>query len=204
MALEQPKKAPTAYFLWLSDNRAAIQREIGSMKGPDVSKAAGLKWKDLSATNKVPYEKKAAEEKATYDKAMEEFTNQGGVRVRSTKSKGDKGEKRKKDPNRPKKPAGGAYGCFLAEKRESIVKLLPGGHKITDVTKKAGEMWKALEGTEKKRFETAYQEKVKAYKAAMEEYRKNSGIDDDEDVEDEEEEAEEAKAPAKRSRKAGA
>eukprot|EP00930_Biecheleria_cincta_P059773 TRINITY_DN4549_c0_g1_i1.p1 TRINITY_DN4549_c0_g1~~TRINITY_DN4549_c0_g1_i1.p1 ORF type:complete len:230 (-),score=73.35 TRINITY_DN4549_c0_g1_i1:255-860(-) len=201
MALEQPKKAQTAYFLWLSDNRAAIQKEIGSSKGPDVSKAAGQKWKQLQAAQKAPYEKRAVEEKAKYDKALEEFASEGGVRVRSTKGKG---EKRKKDPNRPKKPAGGAYGVFLAEKRDSIVKSLLAHHKITDVSKKAGEMWKALSDTDRKPFEASYQEKLKAYKAAMEEYKNNGSGDADEDEEDEAGETEEAKSAAKKSRKAGA
>lgn len=204
MALEQPKKAPTAYFLWLSDNREAIQKEIGSKKAPDVSKAAGLKWKALSDVVKAPFEKKAAAEKIKYDSALQAFTDQGGVRKRSTKGKG---EKKEKDPNKPKKPAGGAYGVFLAEKRESVKASLPAGHKITDVTKKVGEMWKTISESEKAKYEKVFAEKNAAWKAAMEEYKKNGGADDDGEEEDGEEEDEEEKVQepvSKRTRKAGA
>merc|ERR1711920_865782 len=62
------KKPQSAYWLWLNDNREKIAKEIGSSKGPDVSKKAGEKWKTVSAAEKKPYEQKAAEQKAAYEK----------------------------------------------------------------------------------------------------------------------------------------
>ncbi|CAE8613082.1 unnamed protein product [Polarella glacialis] len=205
MALEQPKKSQTSYFLWLSANREELAKQAGSKAGAVVSKFAGLKWKELSASAKAPYEKKAVDEKAKYDKAMESFTSQGGVRVRSTKVKA---EKKVKDPNRPKKPVGGAYGIFLAEKRESVKKTLPADHKITDITKKVSQMWAVISEVDKNKCQKMYIEKAEAYKAALEEYKKNNGggdADAGDDDEEEEEEAEKVVEPlAKKSRKAGA
>ena len=43
-------------------------------------------------------------------------------------------------------------GQFLAEKREEIKRSLPGNHKITDVTKKAGEMWKSIPADQSQSF----------------------------------------------------
>ncbi|CAE8722384.1 unnamed protein product, partial [Polarella glacialis] len=206
-AIEQPKKAQTSYFLWLSDNREALSKEAGSKAGSVVSKLGGQKWKEASASEKAPYEKRAAAEKEKYAKAFEAFTSQGGVHVRSTKSKkGEKGEKKAKDPNRPKKPVGGAYGIFLAEQREAVKKSLPAGHKITDVAKKVGQMWAAVSDADKKKCEKLYIEKAEAWKAAMEEYKKTVGDDGEEDKEDEakDEEEEDDEPLAKKSRKAGA
>merc|ERR1711948_176639 len=135
--------------------------------------------------------------KAQYDKDMEAFLSGGGVKekgaaaLRTEKRKANDGKK-KKDPNAPKRPAGGAYGVFLAENRSKIVNSLPQGHKITDVTKAAGEQWKALSDAAKKPYEAKYQKKLAEYKAAMEEYKKTAGADaDEEDEEDEEDEGEE-------------
>ena len=64
----------------------------------------------------------------------------------------------------PKRPAGGGYGQYLAEKREAIKAALPKDHKIMDVTKKAGELWRALTEAEKEKY-------IALFKKAREEYR---------------------------------
>merc|ERR1711966_592035 len=68
-----PSRPQNAYWLWLSDNRKALEKEAGSAVGPVVGKLAGQKWKALSAGAKAPYEKKAAALKAEYEKALEEW-----------------------------------------------------------------------------------------------------------------------------------
>merc|ERR1712039_152524 len=93
---------------------------------------------------KAPYAKKYEAAKAQYDKEMETFLAGGGVKekgpaaLRTEKRKAKDGKK-KKDPNAPKRPAGGAFGVWLAENRSKIASSLPQDHKITDVTKAAGE-----------------------------------------------------------------
>eukprot|EP00448_Togula_jolla_P037370 CAMPEP_0170621624 /NCGR_PEP_ID=MMETSP0224-20130122/28698_1 /TAXON_ID=285029 /ORGANISM="Togula jolla, Strain CCCM 725" /LENGTH=198 /DNA_ID=CAMNT_0010947891 /DNA_START=64 /DNA_END=660 /DNA_ORIENTATION=- len=68
-----PSRPQNAYWLYLAENREAITKEAGSALGSAVGKLAGQKWKALSAAAKAPFEKKAAELKADYEKAMEEF-----------------------------------------------------------------------------------------------------------------------------------
>merc|ERR1712139_192254 len=82
-------------------------------------------------------------------------------------------------------------GVYLAENRAAIVKSLPAGHKITDVTKAASTKWNALSDTAKKPFQDKFLKKQEEYKAAMEEYKKNLPADAEEDEEDEEDEEEE-------------
>jgi len=62
------KRPVSAYWLWLNDNRADIVKMVGAGKITEVSKKGGEMWKALSAAQKVPYEKKAKEQKDTYDK----------------------------------------------------------------------------------------------------------------------------------------
>merc|ERR1712066_762691 len=116
------------------------------------------------------------------------------------------GLKKKKDPNAPKRPAGGAYGVFLSENRDKIVKSLPAGHKMTDVGKAAGEQWKALSAAAKKPYEDKYAKKQAEYKAAMEQWTKDHPAegDDEDDEEEEDEEEEEPEEKPKKARKAGA
>mmetsp|Transcript_13849 Transcript_13849/g.37041 ORF Transcript_13849/g.37041 Transcript_13849/m.37041 type:complete len:203 (+) Transcript_13849:83-691(+) len=74
----QPKKPPTGYWLYLKENREAIEKAAGSKKPTLVASLAGKKWKAMSDAQKKPFEDKAAKAKAEYQKAMEEWKNNGG------------------------------------------------------------------------------------------------------------------------------
>merc|ERR1712136_711613 len=89
----------------------------------------------------------------------------GAAALRKDAMKLKEAKKASKDKDAPKRPAGGAYGQFLAEKREEIKKSLPAGHSITDVTKKAGEMWKSLPADGRQKFEEAYKTQMEIYSA---------------------------------------
>lgn len=183
MTAEQPKKPMTAFFLYTDEQRPIIVKQLGEeakVKGA-VVKTAAAQWKDLPDDKKAPYEKKAAAAKAEYDAALESFKQNGGEVVR--KRKADKDAKPKKDKDAPKKPAGGGYGQFMAENREKIVKSLPAGSNvISDTAKAAGAQWKALSEDEKKPYEDKFNEKMKAYRAAMEEYKANQPADKEEEA----------------------
>merc|ERR1719346_974360 len=75
---DKPKKPQTAYWLWLSENRAALVKEAGTALGSAVAKLGGEKWKKLDAKLKAPFEKQAAEKKAAYDKALKEYKEKKG------------------------------------------------------------------------------------------------------------------------------
>jgi len=62
------KKPTSAYWLWLGDNRERIASELGTKSPTEVSKKAGEVWKTVSDVARKPYEKKAQEQKETYEK----------------------------------------------------------------------------------------------------------------------------------------
>merc|ERR1711920_788727 len=68
-----PKKPQTAYWLWLSDNRDLLTKELGTKDVLAVSKLAGERWKALDAKLKAPFEKKAKDLKDAYDRALKEY-----------------------------------------------------------------------------------------------------------------------------------
>ena len=70
-----PKRASTAYMLWLNENRATIAEDHCShLEGRDkttgITKKAGELWKALSDEDKAPYQEKYVELKANYDAEM--------------------------------------------------------------------------------------------------------------------------------------
>ena len=78
-----PKRAQTAYMLWLQDNRDSIkdtlETELGSeLQGREkvtaVAKRAGSMWKELSEDEKAPFVEKAAEASAAYKAAKAEYS----------------------------------------------------------------------------------------------------------------------------------
>lgn len=216
MALEQPKKpAGGAFGVFMNEKRPEFIKALPGQPVSAVSKMGGGKWKGLSDAQRVPYQKKYEEKKAKFEKDMAAFLAAGGVKqkgataLRSEKRKAKEGKK-KKDPNAPKQPAGGGYGVFFSENRESITKSLPAGHKMTDVGKAGGEKWRSMSEAQKKPYVDKFEKKREAYKAALAEYKKTLPADEadeddeEEDDDDEEDEEEEASEPAPKKAKPSA
>ena len=49
----QPKRAQSAYFLWLNDHRSQIKEENPGISITDISKKAGEMWKKIEADEKA-------------------------------------------------------------------------------------------------------------------------------------------------------
>merc|ERR1712224_242371 len=142
--VEEPKKPMSAYFLYVQENRDAVQKELGVKDFGPVTKTLATRWKTLAAAELAKHTKRAADAKATYDKELAAFVAAGGVKGAKRKEKKDEKEakaakKAKKASDvasgKPKKPAGGAYGCYMAHHREEIQKSLPAGSKVTAISK---------------------------------------------------------------------
>jgi len=177
MSAVQPKKpVGGAFGVFVGEKRAEFQKACEGKGVSEVSKMAGEEWKKLSEQDREPYQKKYEAAKQQYDQDLATFLANGGTKekgaaaLRKDAMKLKEAKKASKDKDAPKRPAGGAYGQFLAEKREEIKKSLPAGHSITDVTKKAGEMWKSLPADGRQKFEEAYKTAQEEYKTQMEIY----------------------------------
>merc|ERR1719499_1884504 len=112
----------------------------------------------MIATEKAPYEKKAADAKRTYEKALEEFKAQGGIAGSRRKEKADarkdlldkRAKKRarlERDADKPKKPQT-AFWLWLGENRAALVKEA-GTALGSEVAKLGGERWKKMDATVK-------------------------------------------------------
>jgi len=172
---EQPKKpVGGSYGSFLADKRAEIKASLpeGS-KITEVSKKAGELFKALGVAEKKKYDDAYAKASADYKEAFAKFTADGGVK---------KGKKMKKiaklkpSADQPKAPAGGAYGQFLKNQREEIKKSLPANHKITDVTKKASEIWKKIGEADMAKWSKMYEKAKVDYAEAIEKFKADGGV----------------------------
>ncbi|XP_031646009.1 FACT complex subunit SSRP1-like isoform X2 [Oncorhynchus tshawytscha] len=82
-------------------------------------------------------------------------------------------EKKQKDTNAPKRPMS-SYMLWLNSSREHIKSENP-GISITEISKKAGEMWKQIGKDDKEGWDRKAEEAKKNYEKAMKEYRENGG-----------------------------
>jgi len=144
---KQPKRPVSAYFLWCSESREAIAAALGSTRPQDVTRAAGERWKALSAEEKAPFEARSAELKAEYEKAMSEFVAQGGVPVKRHRK--SKLNQQPPEPVKGKRPRGSTFA--LSQKGKTKKPAL-----------KAAESKPALKATDTKRWADVPEEAKKA------------------------------------------
>lgn len=87
-----PKRASTAFMLWLNEHRDEIKRENPSLKVTEIAKKGGEMWRELK--DKSIWEEKAAKDKERYTNEMKNYKASGDDSV---------SKKRKKESSSPKK-----------------------------------------------------------------------------------------------------
>lgn len=210
MALTEPTKPQTSYFLWLTATRSELEKEAGTKHGPSISKLAGEKWKTLSEAAKKPFEEKAVAAKAAYAKALDEFKAAGGVpgqrrqeKKDAKNARADKKAKKeeRKNSGKPKRPPS-AFWLWQVENRDALVKEA-GTNKIPVIGKLAGEKWGKLDAGSKSTYEKKAATLKAEHEKAMAEWKANNADakDEEEDEEDEQEEESKPESPAKKPRK---
>uniref|UniRef100_A0A8C6KNE3 FACT complex subunit SSRP1 n=1 Tax=Nothobranchius furzeri TaxID=105023 RepID=A0A8C6KNE3_NOTFU len=93
--------------------------------------------------------------------------------VKEKKERKPRKEKKQKDTGGPKRPMS-AYMLWLNSSRERIKAENP-GISITEISKKAGEMWRQLGKDEKEEWETKAGEAKKQYDKAKKEFKESGG-----------------------------
>lgn len=174
------KKPKTAYFTWLTANRAALEKQCGAKRASEVSKFAGAKWKELPEAEKEPYVAAAAKEKKEYDEKIAAGAQKKPVK---RKAKDDGNDGKAKKPRKARAPT--AYWLWLADNRERITKEI-GSSKPPLVAKEAGKQWKE---TVSESVKAKYQAKADEAKAALKAKGEDAEEDAEEDGEEEEEDA---------------
>ncbi|KAL9261485.1 High mobility group B protein 3-like protein [Drosera capensis] len=70
----KPKRPASAFFVFMEEFRAQFkEKNPGNNSVAAVGKAGGDKWKSLSDAEKLPYQQKAQQRKAEYEKNMKAY-----------------------------------------------------------------------------------------------------------------------------------
>ena len=136
-----PKKPLNAYMWFCSDKREELKGK--GFSNTEILRELGRLWKELSDKKKKPYVKKAEEDKERYQDEMKDY-------VPTEEEKAEKKGKAKKTSDGPKRPIG-AFMLFRKDKYQKVKEENP-EMKMTDISKKIGDMWKNLSKNEKKKY----------------------------------------------------
>merc|ERR1712156_118508 len=73
-----PKNAKSSYIFYVNELREKLKIEQPALSVTEVAKEAGRRWKELSSSAKVKYEKMAADDKLRYEKEKAEYESGSG------------------------------------------------------------------------------------------------------------------------------
>lgn len=139
----KPKRGMSAFFFFSNSIRETVKSEMPHLKFTEISKEIGLRWGKVDPANRKQYEIQAAEDKARYQREMQDYV--------APPQQYSKKKKKKKDPNAPKR-ASSAYLFFCNNKRPDLMQVNP-GVKITEIAKMLAGQWREATPAAKKPFE---------------------------------------------------
>mmetsp|Transcript_104074 Transcript_104074/g.206781 ORF Transcript_104074/g.206781 Transcript_104074/m.206781 type:complete len:369 (-) Transcript_104074:9-1115(-) len=171
---QQPKRAKNAFLLF-ADSLRGTQRLshgeglIGKAKLVVENQALGAMWRSLSASEKVPFEERAAKLTMDYRRDAKTFRASG---VAKQKRGETNRRKRRKDKDRPKMPPCGGYGVFIRENLPDIRKSLPAGMTQSCFIKVAAAQWRGLPDAAKLEYQEKHSKLNAEYKEKLDLYNK--------------------------------
>ena len=75
---KDPQNAKSAYIFYVNELRGKLKIEQPALSVTEVAKEAGRRWKQLSSSAKVKYEKMAADDKLRYEREKYNFDGDRG------------------------------------------------------------------------------------------------------------------------------
>jgi len=185
----KPKRGKSAYIFFCAKKREEAKANLGDgAKATEVTSELGRMWNALKASTKsadkkllVSLEAEAAEDKARYNEAMEEYVAPSDeelaamVPVKKTRKTSDK------DPNAPKKGKS-AYIFFCAAMRPQVKEEL-GEEGKSSIMAELGKRWKELKDDDDRADELAKYTKMAADDKARYEEENMFGKSNDSDEE---------------------
>jgi len=177
-----PKRPLSSYMYFCKEERDRIKEDYPDMKGPDVTKELGVRWKKLSDDDKVPFEELANVDKERYRSEMsvaseaepkkevkkgkakkevkESKPKESKSKTKETKPKESKSKKEvKPKESKPKKESKSksvkktpGYQYFVDEQREDVEQEFP-KYSTRKVTSEINKRWQDLTDDERDAYE---------------------------------------------------
>jgi high mobility group protein B2 len=138
---ERPKRAMTAYMVYVRDNIKNVTRDMGNAKRSEVIRECGSRWNSMTHNQKKKYVNVSKQDKERYAREMANYTP-------TTQVDEPKLKRRKKDPDAPKRPLT-TYMAFVSHHQ----KLVAGQYdKQKDVLQHISNLWRNATNKDKKKF----------------------------------------------------
>jgi structure-specific recognition protein 1 len=146
-----PKRALSAYMIFSGAKRAELKETQPDLDFKSIATEMGKAWREVE--DKSEWDKKAAVEKARYDKEMEAYKPPAALDSSDDDAGASKSPKKKarKDPNAPKKNQS-AYMHFGTAVRPKLREENP-EMKMTEISKLVGAKWKECDAESRKEFD---------------------------------------------------
>jgi len=169
-----PKRPMSGYFMWMASGvREKMLAKQKVKKVSVVMSACGELWSKMPEAQKKVWQDKAKHAKAVWTKKMAGYMKTSSFKEFEKKKAAHKltkvkKAKKPKDKNAPKRPLSGFFR-FMKVFRKNNPTL-----GLTEVTKGAGEKWKAMPESSKKKFMDAAESDKAKYQKEVAKYKKSS------------------------------
>lgn len=202
----KPKRPESAYFLFLSERRAALIAENKSVV--EIAKITGEEWKNMTEKQKARYEKMAKKKNEKYTQDMEVYKQnkeeeaeivkkeedellkilkQEALQllkkkektetiIKKTKEKKNKKKNKKMDDPNMPKRPASSFLRFSKETRKDLSKEKP-GLSNAQLTALISVKWKELNAEQKQKWNEEAAEAMETYKKELEEYKKKNVVE---------------------------
>merc|ERR1719491_1725458 len=167
-----PKRHMSAYLLYQNCMRESFKAQNPGMTFGQLAKYTSHMYKCLTLEEKNRWEAHAAQDKARYEAEMTTYVPPPGYDATGNlvedRRLNKKYMKKHKDPEQPKR-ARGSFVFFTFDMRPKVMEEYP-GIKFVDMGVVLGERWRALQATEKSKYEELAQGDKQRFNAEMEAY----------------------------------
>jgi len=177
-----PKRPLSGYFQFTAVARKQLVADNPDLKMTEVGSKLAEAWKQLTDEEKAPYTAKYKADKEVYDRKLAaykltpeyaEYQEAKKAFNKKKKAGAKKADLKAMTPNMPKRPQSGFF-LYVSDNRaraKSELEVSNPGFKITEVTKKLGADWKAMDEAAKKPYQDKAAAAKKVYQDAMEDYK---------------------------------
>ena len=172
---DKPKRAMSAYLVFLSRHRLAVQKSHPNWSVTDVTKELARRWKTVADKERAECQQQSEEDKKRYYDAMAEYVPLPDIKEEEAPIRYDKDgnrKRRKKDKNAPRKNRS-AYIIWAAEYREKNFRpkaATPNAVSFRDQAAELGQAWAMLSASAKKKYDDAAAKEAKEYAAKRDAY----------------------------------
>lgn len=107
-----PARPGNAYNFFMADEKVKqeLEAEYPGLRGPDLFKRRGEKWKALTAADKTKYESRAREDKKRYEKEMAEFRKNNPELIAEQEREREEAAAQRRQKKRKRKQRDGGDG----------------------------------------------------------------------------------------------